>query len=54
MSKEIETKECNFCESIYKLSYDLNNTSGHPKFCPFCGEEAYDDEEKFDEEDDTE
>ena len=53
MSKEIENKECNFCESNYKLSFDLNDTSGHPKFCPFCGEEAYDDED-FEDEDDIE
>jgi uncharacterized Zn-finger protein len=45
MSKEVDKKDCKYCESSYKLIYDLDDTSGHPKFCPFCGEENYDDEE---------
>ena len=53
MTKEIETKECNFCESHYKLSYNLETTSGHPKFCPFCGEDTYEDEDEFDDEDES-
>lgn len=36
MAKEIETIVCEVCESQYKLVYDLNETSGYPKFCPFC------------------
>lgn len=50
MSKEIETKTCNYCESRYKLVYDLSESSGYAKFCPFCGSDAYD-EEPEDEED---
>ena len=50
MSKSVENMTCNFCESSYKLSYTLDETSGHPKFCPFCSEETYNDEElAFDE-----
>lgn len=44
MSKEVEKKLCNVCESNYKLMFDLNDTSGYPKFCPFCGSENYDEE----------
>lgn len=45
MAKIIENKECRVCESKYKLVYDLDETSGYPKFCPFCGSEIYDDED---------
>ena len=44
MSKSVENRTCFFCESAYKLSYTLDETSGHPKFCPFCSEETYDEE----------
>lgn len=44
MSKELEIKTCQACDSEYKLVYHLDKTSGYPKFCPFCGEEGYDDE----------
>jgi hypothetical protein len=47
MSKETEKVTCNYCESDYKLVYDLVNTSGFPKFCPFCGNETYDDTTPF-------
>ena len=46
MSKEIENRICQFCESEYKLMYDLDDTSGHPKFCCFCGEECYNEEDE--------
>lgn len=38
-SKEVKKHECLYCDSTYKLMYDLNNTSGYPKFCPFCENE---------------
>lgn len=38
MSKEIENRLCEVCESEYKLVYDPNSTSGYAKHCPFCGE----------------
>lgn len=44
MSKEIEKKTCPFCESNYKLIYNYEETSGSPRFCAFCGEEAYDED----------
>lgn len=44
MSKEVEKKTCPHCESSYKLVYDLDSTSGYPKFCPFCSDEIYDEE----------
>lgn len=50
MSKEIDNKECRECDSVFKLIYDLDKTSGFPKFCPFCGGEVYD--EKLEVEDD--
>jgi ribosome-associated toxin RatA of RatAB toxin-antitoxin module len=46
MSKEIENKECQECESSYRLVYNLDDTSGYPKFCPFCSAEIYKDEEE--------
>ena len=39
MSKEVEDKVCAFCESQYKLSYVLEETSGFSKYCPFCSTE---------------
>lgn len=51
MSKEIENKICYFCESEYKLSYSADHASGNPKFCPFCGEENYDQDLESQEED---
>lgn len=47
MSKSVDNITCNFCESLYKLSYTLDDTSGHPKFCPFCSEETYSADEEF-------
>jgi hypothetical protein len=49
MTKEIEKKTCNYCESDYKLMFELGKTSGFPKFCPFCGNETYDEDVPFDE-----
>ena len=54
MSKEVETKECPYCESKYKLIYNPSESSGLPKFCTFCGEEAYDEDEVDFEEDEDE
>lgn len=44
MSKEIEKRTCPHCESSYKLLFDLDSTSGFPRFCPFCGSETYDED----------
>ena len=51
MSKEIENKECTECDSVFKLIYELDKTSGFPKFCPFCGGETYDEDLEIVEED---
>lgn len=45
MSKEVEKKTCGYCESTYKILYDYEETTGSPRYCPYCGEECYDDEE---------
>ena len=45
MSKEVEKVTCNYCESVYKLLYDFEETQGQARFCPFCGEECYDEDE---------
>lgn len=50
MSKEVESLDCICCESQFKLVYDLNNTSGFPKFCCFCGEALEDEEDRRKEE----
>ena len=41
MSREILNHTCEYCESSFKLSYDDNDISSLPKFCPFCGEETF-------------
>lgn len=35
---EKEDKICVDCESKFRLMYRLDETSGYPKFCPFCGD----------------
>ncbi len=51
MAKEVSTILCVECESEYKLLFDLNKTSGHPKFCPFCACEAYNEDDDINNED---
>jgi rRNA maturation endonuclease Nob1 len=51
MAKEIENKVCGECDSMYKLVYDLTETSGYQKFCPFCGGETNTEEPSYDEDD---
>ena len=48
MGKEIEKKTCPECESVYKVVYNTDDTAGVPKFCPFCGCEAYDEDHDSD------
>lgn len=54
MSKEIEKKTCGYCESTYKILYDFEETTGLPRYCPYCGEECYDDKEMDFEKEDVE
>lgn len=51
MAKEIETKICTCCDSQYKLVYELSQTSGFAKFCPFCQSDI-EDEPKIDTDED--
>ena len=51
MSKEVDKLICSYCESEYKLMYDLDNTSGHPKFCPFCASDIFEEEPESEQED---
>ena len=44
MSKEIEDLTCQECASDFRLIYNSNETSGLPKFCPFCGADIYNEE----------
>ena len=53
MSKEVEKKICNYCESEYKLMYNLDDTSGYAKFCPFCASDVNEEELEVDQ-DETE
>ena len=51
MSRRVDDCQCSFCMSHYKLTFKYGETSGFPKFCPFCGEEqteALDIDEEFD------
>ena len=52
MAKEVSTIFCADCESEYKLLFDLNKTSGHPKFCPFCSGEVYNKDDEDNESED--
>ena len=52
MTKEVEKIKCNFCESEYKVLYDYEATQGQPRFCSFCGEECFDEDEADIEEND--
>jgi hypothetical protein len=45
MTKEVQKITCNFCESSYKVLYDYEETQGQPRFCSFCGEECFDEDE---------
>jgi RNA polymerase subunit RPABC4/transcription elongation factor Spt4 len=47
MSKEIENKICPECDSTYKIVYDLTETSGFTKFCPFCNSANIDEEDSM-------
>lgn len=49
MSKEIDDITCGECESDFRLIYQPNDVSGLPKFCPFCGADIYNEDEKDDE-----
>ena len=40
MAKEVLNHVCPYCESTFKLSYDANELTSLPKFCPCCGEES--------------
>lgn len=51
-SREINKLACDFCESEYKLMYNLDETSGSPKFCPFCGSDVFEDEDTVLDDDD--
>ena len=52
MAKEIENKNCDSCESNYRVVYDLTETSGFTKFCPFCGTETNNEEPPYEDEED--
>jgi len=54
MSKEVDKHTCQYCDSSYRLIFDLHNTQGHPKFCPFCSEETYGQDDDLVLEDDEE
>jgi hypothetical protein len=50
MSKEVEKVVCNYCESVYKVLYDYEETQGKVRFCAFCGSECFDDDLMADDE----
>ena len=54
MTKEVEKIKCNYCESSYKVLYDYEETQGQPRFCSFCGEECFNEDEVDFEDDDNE
>ena len=54
MGKEVEKIKCNYCESSYKVLYDYEETQGQPRFCSFCGEECFNEDELDLEDEDNE
>jgi len=52
MSKEVEKVACPVCESEYKVIYNYEDANGIPRYCAFCGEEAYNDDVKLEEDTD--
>lgn len=48
MSKEVETVDCEVCESHFKIVYNSEGVSGFPKFCPFCSSELFLEKEEQD------
>lgn len=40
MSKEILNHVCSYCESPFKLTWETEDVTSLPKFCPMCGEES--------------
>lgn len=44
--KTTEKHFCNDCESEFKIVFELENTSGYPKFCPFCNSELEDEDDE--------
>lgn len=42
-------EECNSCEAVFKVKYDLDKNYYKLSFCPFCGTDL--DNEEFDVED---
>lgn len=52
--KEVDKILCNYCESSYKVLYDYEETQGQPRFCSFCGEECFNEDEVDFEDDENE
>lgn len=44
-NKQIEKHDCEECESEFKIVFELDKSSGYPKFCPFCAAPFTDEEE---------
>jgi hypothetical protein len=51
MAREVEKVYCQCCESEYKILYEPENTSGLAKFCCFCGDEVFDQDDENSESD---
>ena len=47
MRAQIKKIECNYCDSIFELSYDDEEVSGGVCHCPFCGDEIEVEEEEL-------
>lgn len=52
MSRENKSVVCPGCESVFKLIYEEDRVNGQPKFCPWCADELFnDDDEKYEDDD---
>jgi len=47
MRAQIKKLECNYCDSIFELSYDDEEVSNGVHHCPFCGDEIEVEEEEL-------
>ena len=50
LKKKIDKLFCAECESEFRLSYDPDEVSRWPTYCPFCSSElSFDEEEELEE-----
>jgi uncharacterized Zn finger protein (UPF0148 family) len=54
MSDPLVEISCPNCESQYGIEFSINNVSGDPDYCPFCGDEIPEEDNDYSEDDEEE